>query len=144
MRYTLYINLSNPSATFREVPCNSGIEMVPPLLDELRRRGESVQIRNTAEMNTEELMTAYISEAAVAAVYGKYRVRNVFGSNRRPGSAFGQGVPALSVRDASADVAPKVYPDNASGRYVTIYEFLTQTLANPVGSEAPEPEKPNE
>ena len=96
MRYTLYINLSNPSATFREVPCNSGIETVPPLLDELRRRGESVQIRNTAEMNTEELMTAYISEAAVAAVYGKYRVRNVFGSNRRPGSAFGQGVPALS------------------------------------------------
>ena len=40
MRYTLYINLSNPSATYREVPCNSGIEMVPPLLDELRRRGE--------------------------------------------------------------------------------------------------------
>ena len=144
MRYTFYINLTNPAATYRGVPSNSGIEMVHQLLDQLSRRGETVQIRNTGEMNPQELMTAYISEAAVAAVYGKYRVRNVFGSNRRPGSAFGQGVPALSVRDASADVAPNVYPHNASGRYVTIYEFLTQTLANPVDSEAPEPEKPNE
>ena len=118
--------------------------MVQQLLDEISRRGETVQIRNAAEMNTEELMTAYFSEAAVAAVYGKYRVRNVFGSNRQPGSAFGKGVPALSVRGAAADVAPNVYPHNMSGRYVTIYEFLTQTLANPVGSEAPEPEKPNE
>src|SRR5271154_2762245 len=143
MRYIFYVNLTNPSATFREVPCNSGIEMVPPLLDELRRRGESVQIRNTAEMNTEEIMTAYISEAAVAAVYGKYRVRNVFGSNRRPGSAFGQGVPALSVRDASVDVAPKVYPHNASGRYVTIYEFLTQMLADPTHLDSQDPEKSN-
>lgn len=143
MRYTLYINLSNPSATFRQVPCNSGIEMVPPLLDELRRRGESVQIRNTAEMNTEELMTAYISEAAVAAVYGKYRVRNVFGSNRRPGSAFGQGVPALSVRDASADAAPSVYPHNMSGRCVTICEFLTRILADPSHLDSPDTEKSN-
>jgi hypothetical protein len=144
MRYTLYINLANPAATYRGVPSNSGIEMVHQLLDQLSRRGETVQIRNTGEMNPEELMTAYISEAAVAAVYGKYRVRNVFGSNRRPGSAFGQGVPALSVRDASAAVAHNVYPHNASGRYVTIYEFLIKTLANPAASEAHESEKQNE
>ncbi len=117
--------------------------MVPPLLDELRRRGESVQIRNTAEMNTEELMTAYISEAAVAAVYGKYRVRNVFGSNRRPGSAFGQGVPALSVRDESADAAPSVYPHNMSGRCVTICDFLTRILADHTLLDSPHTEKSN-
>ena len=143
MKYTLYINLSNPAATYRKVPCNSGIEMVHPLLDQLSRRGETVQIRNTAEMNTEELMTAYISEAAVAAVYGKYRVRNVFGSNRRPGSAFGQGVPALSVRHASADAAPNVYPHNMSGRCVTICEFLTRILADPTYLDSPDPEKSN-
>ena len=94
-------------------------------------------------MNPEELMTAYISEAAVAAVYGKYRVRNVFGSNRRPGSAFGQGVPALSVRDASADAAPSVYPHNMSGRCVTICEFLTRILADPTHLDSPDPEKSN-
>jgi|SRR5208282_894171 len=143
MEYVLYMNLSNPAAIYREVPCNNGIETVRPLLDELRRRGESVQIRNTAEMNKPELMTAYISDAAVAAVYGKYRVRNVFGSNRQPGSSFGQGVPALSVRDPSAKTAPNVYPHNASGRYVTICEFLTQLLANPAKPQADSPEKSN-
>jgi hypothetical protein len=95
-------------------------------------------------MSKEELLTAYFTDAAVAAVYGKYRVRTVFGSNRQPGASFGKGVPALSVRGSAANAAPNVYPHNMSGRYVTIYEFLTQSLANPVGSEAAEPEKPNE
>jgi hypothetical protein len=143
MEYVLYINLSNPSSIYREAECNKGIDTVLALLDDLRRRGESVQIRNTAEMSKEELMTAYMRDAAVAAVYGKYRVRTVFGSNRQPGSAFGQGVPALSVRDLSAETAPNVYPHNSSGRYVTICEFLTQLLANPVKPQADAPEKSN-
>jgi hypothetical protein len=144
MKYTLYINLSDPSSIYRDAECNKGIEQVPALLDEIRRRGEIVEIRNAAEMSEEELLTAYFTDAAVAAVYGKYRVRTVFGSNRHPGISFGKGVPALSVRGSAANTAPNVYPHNMSGRYVTIYEFLTQTLVNPVSSEAPEPEKPNE
>jgi len=138
MKYTLYINLSDPSSIYREAECNKGIDRVPALLDEVSRRGEAVQIRNASEMSKEELMAAYFSEAAVAAVYGKYRVRTVFGSNRHPGVAFGQGVPALSVRDLSVDTAPNVYPHNMSGRFVTICEFLTRMLADPVGSEASE------
>ena len=86
MKYTLYINLSDPSSIYREAECNKGIDQVPALLDEIRRRGEVVQIRNAAEMSKEELLTAYFTDAAVAAVYGKYRVRTVFGSNRQPGS----------------------------------------------------------
>jgi hypothetical protein len=144
MEYTLYINLSDPSSIYREAECNKGIERVPALLDELRRRGEAVRIRNAAEMSKEELLAAYFSEAAVAAVYGKYRVRTVFGSNRHPGVAFGQGVPALSIRDSAANAAPNVYPHNMSGRFVTIHEFLSQILANPADSEALEPEKSNE
>ena len=85
MKYTLYINLSDPSSIYREAECNKGIDQVPALLDEIRRRGEVVQIRNAAEMSKEELLTAYFTDAAVAAVYGKYRVRTVFGSNRQPG-----------------------------------------------------------
>jgi len=95
-------------------------------------------------MSKEELLTAYFADAAVAAVYGKYRVRTVFGSNRQPGVSFGKGVPALSVRGSDDNTVPNVYPHNITGRYFTIYEFLTQTLANSVGSEAPKPEKPNE
>jgi hypothetical protein len=72
------------------------------------------------------------------------RLRTVFGSNRQPGVSFRKGVPALSVRGLAANAAPNVYPHNMSGRYVTIHEFLTQTLANPVGSQAAEPEKSNE
>jgi hypothetical protein len=143
MKYILYMNLSNPSSIYRDSECNKGVDRVPALLDEIRRRGEAVQIRNAAEMSKEELLTAYFSEAAVAAVYGKYRVRTVFGSNRQPGVAFGQGVPALSVRSLSADKAPNVYPHNMSGRYVTICEFLNQVLANRDSLEAPQPEKSN-
>ena len=68
MKYTLYINLSDPSSIYREAECNKGIDRVPALLDEIRRRGEVVQIRNAAEMSKEELLTAYFTDAAVAAV----------------------------------------------------------------------------
>jgi hypothetical protein len=143
MKYTLYVNLSDPSSIYREAECNKGIDQVPALLDEIRRRGEVVQIRNAAEMSKEELLTAYFTDAAVAAVYGKYRVRTVFGSNRQPGASFGKGVPALSVRGSAANTAPNVYPHNMSGRYVTICEFLSQVLADHDSSKASEPEKSN-
>ena len=42
MKYTLYINLSDPSSIYREAECNKGIDQVPALLDEIRRRGEVV------------------------------------------------------------------------------------------------------
>jgi hypothetical protein len=141
VEYILYINLSNPSSIYGEAEFNRGIDRVPALLDEIRRRGESVQIRNTAEMSKEELLSAYFKDAAVAAVYGKYRVRTVFGSNRQPGTAFGQGVPALCVRGSSPDTAPNIYPHNMSGRCVTICEFLTRTLADPTHLDSPDPEK---
>ena len=143
MKYILYINLSNPSSIYGEAEFNKGIDRVPALLDEIRRRGESVQIRNAAEMSKEELLSAYFKDAAVAAVYGKYRVRTVFGSNRQPGTAFGQGVPALSVRGSSPDTAPNIYPHNMSGRCVTICEFLSQVLAGHDSSKAAGPEKSN-
>jgi len=143
MQYTLYINLSSPSSIYQGSEFNKGIEQVPALLDQIRRRGEVVRIRNAAEMSKEELLSAYFKEAAVAAVYGKYRVRTVFGSNRQPGTAFGQGVPALCVRGSSPDTAPNIYPHNMSGRCVTICEFLSQVLAGHDSSKTAEPEKSN-
>ncbi len=62
------------------------------------------------------------------AVWRKYRVRQVFGSKRHPGSLFGKGVPALVVYER-ADHAPiDVYPHEEDGRLVTIREFLKGLL----------------
>jgi hypothetical protein len=78
------------------------------------------------------LIKAYIETAAVPAVFGKYRVRTIFGTNRQPGIKFGLSVPALFVRDPSLERAGDVYPHQKAGRYVTINDFLTGLLAAPV------------
>ena len=58
VEYVLYMNLSDSLSIYREAECNKGIDQVTALLDEVRRRGEAVQIRNSAEMSKEELMMA--------------------------------------------------------------------------------------
>ena len=88
-----------------------------------------MRLVDTSQMDREALSAAYIKAAVMPSVYGKYRVRTVFGTNRQPGIKFGLSVPALFVHDPSGETAGHVYPHDKLGRYVTISEFLTELLA---------------
>jgi hypothetical protein len=77
-------------------------------------------------MPEDERMKTYIA-ALAPSVLRKYRVRRVFGTHRRAGSAFGRGVPALVVWDEIGDIVADVYPHEEAGRIITICDFLTQS-----------------
>jgi hypothetical protein len=105
-------------------PANDGVRYVLEHLDDFRRKGVGIQERNTAKMSATELEHSYI-RAIVPSVYRKYKVRRMFGSNRKSGWLFGRHVPALLVSDPSGKTPGDVYPHDAAGRIVTIHDFLT-------------------
>jgi hypothetical protein len=81
------------------------------------------------DMSTEEVRNIYIREVCPLAVRKKVRVRQVFGSRRDPGFAFGKGVPALLVYEDEGRYLVDVYPhEELAGRLITIKEFLQSLL----------------
>jgi hypothetical protein len=103
------------------------IEEIRAILKQLATRGVQFEIVETSTLPDEALMEAYL-EAVKSAVLRKYRVRQVFGSQRHPGRLFGKEVPALVVYENH--VPSDVYPHEEGGRIVTIREFLEGMLHN--------------
>lgn len=109
---------------------NRLIEAVPGQLDELERRGAKVRRIDPGTLDAEQFRHAY-AEAVIPAVYKKYEVKRMFGTNRHSACFFGREVPALVVKQAS-DPIGDTYPHRESGTIVvTIHEFLTGALITP-------------
>ena len=107
---------------------NKGIEAVPALLEELERRGATVNKIDPSTLSNDQRIHEY-SKAIIPAVYKKYEVKRVFGTNRHSACWFGLQVPALVVKRTSDDVGD-TYPHRKSpNTVVTIHDFLTTALA---------------
>jgi hypothetical protein len=103
------------------------LEEIRAMLEQLATRGVRFEIVETSTLPDEALIKTYL-EAVTPAVWRKYRVRQVFGSQRHPGRLFGKEVPALVVYEGENHVPTDVYPHEEGGRIVTIREFLESML----------------
>jgi hypothetical protein len=128
MRYRLFFDPN--TAIIFDVPHNKGVHEALAWAGELQKAGLPLEVVNTARMTIKGLEQAYI-ESVVPSVYRKYRIRRIFGTNRRSGSFFGRQVPALLVTDPTHETPGDVYPhEDSSGRIVTISDFLKQFTAS--------------
>jgi hypothetical protein len=101
--------------------CNESIETVPHLLEELRARGSDVKFVDTADMTEKQRFECY-SRVTLPAVYKRYEVRKVLGTNRHSACWFGAEVPALFV--TNTDSVGDTYPHRKGNRVTTIHNFL--------------------
>lgn len=128
MELTFYLP-SDPAIPFQDER-NRGMDAVPALLERLERRGAHVRRIDPLTLTAERRFEEY-TKATIPAVYKKYEVKRVFGTNRHSACWFGLQVPALVVKP-TPDAVGDTYPHRESGnRIVTIHEFLTATVAVP-------------
>jgi hypothetical protein len=108
---------------------NDGFDLsdIKALLLELEKLGVAWKAIGTDAMSDEELSDLYM-EAVAPAVYKKYHVRKVFGSNRHSASFFGKEVPALLVYEPGKQYPSDIYPHQAGDHVVTIRAFLEDLL----------------
>ncbi len=127
MRMKLYYRAGNKLDA--RVSKDFQVEEIRAMLEQLTTRGVRFEIVETSTLPDEALMEAYL-EAVKSAVWRKYRVRQVFGSQRHPGRLFGKEVPALVVYERENHAPSDVYPHEEGGRIVTIREFLESMVHN--------------
>lgn len=109
---------------------NKGIEVVPVLLSELERKGAKIHRIDPSTLTQDQRIHEY-SRAIVPAVYKKYEVKRIFGTNRHSACWFGVQVPALIVKRGAEDIVGDTYPHRErSNSLVTIHDFLTSALAD--------------
>ena len=108
------------------IPENEGLEEVPELLEELKKRGIQVELVDTAKLDESEVEELYL-DAVGASVVKKYRIRQVFGTRRQSAIFFGKKVPALLVYEG--DTAIDVYPHQTIFGYVTTRDYLKRLLS---------------
>lgn len=101
--------------------CNESIEAVPHLLEELRARGCDVEFVDTANMTEKQRFECYL-RVTLPAVYKRYEVKKVLGTNRHSACWFGAEVPALFV--TNTDSVGDTYPHRKGNRITTIHNFL--------------------
>jgi hypothetical protein len=124
MELTFY-DTTDPTLRFQDER-NNGIDAVPALLQKLERRGVNVRRIDPRPLTGEQRFHEY-TKAIIPAVYKKYEVKRIFGTNRHSACWFGVQVPALLVKHD--DEVGDTYPHRKSGNIVvTIHEFLTSTL----------------
>jgi len=136
IKYALYCDRP---AVVREMAANAKFDDALRLIEELRSRGLAVEIVDTAAMSANELHRLYFQSIA-PAVIKKYRVRQVFGSRRRPATLFGREVPAL-VAFGPTGYAEDLFPHEQAGVVVTIRDFLTTLFKAPLANAAAELQK---
>jgi hypothetical protein len=95
---------SDPAIIFQD-DRNKGIEAVPGLLQELERRGAIVNKIDSSTLSNDQRIHEY-SKAIIPAVYKKYEVKRIFGTNRHSACWFGVQVP-VSTPDRKYISAPK-------------------------------------
>src|SRR5258708_25883189 len=93
--------------------CNESVEAVPHLLEELRARGWDVEFVDTANMTEKQRFECY-SRVTLPAVYKRYEVKKVLGTNRHSACWFGAEVPALLV--TNTDSVGDTYPHSNGNR----------------------------
>ena len=104
-------------------PENEGLKDVTPLLEQLDKLGVPVEQVDVAGLSEKDRAAAY-SDAVGVSVIKKYKIRQVFGSRRLSGTAFGKHVPALIVRSLESGSPEEVYPRQESGEVVPIVAYL--------------------
>ncbi len=112
-----------------EVSENRGFDplKIHALLSRLKEQHEiDFTIVDVSQCSAAELNRAY--DAAVkAAVWNRYPIRKVFGTNKSSASFFGGGVPALLVYEAERPV--HVFPhEEPGGEAATIRDYLDKLL----------------
>src|SRR5579875_2248285 len=113
---------------------NRALDAVPALLERLELRGARVRRIDSLKLSAEQRFEEY-TRATIPAIYKKYEVKRVFGTNRHSARWFGVQVPALVVKptpDAVGDTYPHRERPNT---IVTIYDFLSNALANFAGEQ---------
>jgi len=136
IKYALYCDRP---AVIREIAANAKFDDALRLIEELRSNGLAIDIVDIVAMSSDELHRLYFRSIA-PAVIKKYRVRQVFGSRRRPATLFGRQVPAL-VAFGPAGYAEDLFPHEQAGVVVTIHDFLTTLFQAPLANPAAEPQK---
>ena len=97
------------------------LNLVTTLLEKLQKEGKlSYKTIETFEIGDSELGTHYV-KAIMPSVWNKYKVRTVFGTNRKSGCFFGKEQPALLVE---GDIW-EIYPHEKEGKKITIEKFLS-------------------
>lgn len=117
-----------------EVSENRGFDPlnIHALLSRLKEQHEiHCKVIDAAQCSANELNRAY--EAAVkAAVWNRYPIRKVFGTNKSSASFFGVGVPALLVYEGERPV--HVFPhEEPGGDPITIRDHLEKLLRGDAG-----------
>jgi hypothetical protein len=109
---------------------NQGFEYVSALLEEFQRSGANVTRIDPTTLTQDQRINEY-SKAIIPAVYKKYEVKRIFGTNRHSACWFGVQVPALIVKRNADDIVGDTYPHREqSNSVVTIHDFLTGALAD--------------
>ncbi len=132
MELTFYFP-SDPAMLFQD-DRNRGIDAVPHLLEELERRGARVRRIDPLKLSAEQRIEEY-TKATIPAIYKKYEVRTIFGTNRRSACLFGLQVPALVVRPTPGAVGDTYPHRERPDTIVTIRDFLSNALANPASEQ---------
>jgi len=101
--------------------CNESIEAVPGLLEHLKAHGYEVELVNTLNLTEKDRIESY-GRVIIPAVYKRYEVRKVLGTNRHSACWFGAEVPALFV--TNTDSVGDTYPHRKGNRITTIHNFL--------------------
>jgi hypothetical protein len=123
-----YLSPRETALVFRD-DRNRNIEDVDVLLDQLEKRGASIIRIDPSALSPEERLRSY-SRAIIPAVYKKYEVKRVFGTNRHSACWFGVQVPALIVKRNAQDIVGDTFPHRVPpNSIITIHDFLTSAFA---------------
>lgn len=100
-------------------------KLVEKITSKLKKlKGKVANIKSVDICNeTKDKRYDLYSKTWTPSVFKKYRIRKVFGTQRNPGTLFGE-VPALLVYDDSDNFPSDVYPHDKHGKVETIEEYL--------------------
>ncbi len=119
-----------------DAPANETLrrEGTERVLRRLRDAGVEYRAVDVSEMSGDQLREAYDRLATPPSVWKRYRVRELFGTQKYPGAFFGKGVPALVVLENGRPV--DVYPHVEGGKIVSITDFIERMAGgNATGAE---------
>lgn len=129
-----YFWSSDPMRMPFSTRCNERIGAVPELLRHLKAAGYNAESVDISTLTEKERNEAYV-RVSLPAVYRRYELRKLLGTNRRSACWFGAEVPALLV--TLGDAASDTYPHRKENRIATIHDFLTNLLATGTSREKP-------
>ena len=92
------------------------------ILQRLREAGIEYRAVDVSGLSSEALRDTYFRVATPPSVWKRYRVRELFGTQKYPGAFFGRSVPALVVFEDGRPV--DVYPHQEGGKIVSIDDYI--------------------